>query len=73
MSRSSAQKSAIGSIGKQKKPEESPVFDPAKYVPKNVNVDDVTKLKECFDIFDYDKSGSVSGEELISAIRALGL
>lgn len=47
--------------GKQKKVEEPPVFDPAKFATKNVSVDDVTKLKECFDIFDYDKSGSVSG------------
>jgi Ca2+-binding EF-hand superfamily protein len=35
--------------------------------------DDVLKLKECFDIFDYDKSGSVSPEELTNSIRALGL
>lgn len=31
------------------------------------------RLKECFDIFDYDKSGNVSTEELATAIRALGL
>ena len=45
MSRSSAQKSAIASISKQKKPEEPPVFDPKNYVTKNANVDDVVKLK----------------------------
>lgn len=61
MSRSSAQKSVVMTQGKQKKVEEPPVFDPAKFATKNVSVDDVTKLKECFDIFDYDKSGSVSG------------
>jgi Ca2+-binding EF-hand superfamily protein len=31
------------------------------------------RLKECFDIFDYDKSGNVSTEELSTAIKALGL
>jgi Ca2+-binding EF-hand superfamily protein len=31
------------------------------------------RLKECFDIFDYDKSGEVSTEELSTAIKALGL
>jgi Ca2+-binding EF-hand superfamily protein len=35
--------------------------------------DDITRLKECFDIFDYDKSGNVSIEELATAIKALGL
>ena len=31
------------------------------------------KIKECFDIFDTDKSGSVSIEELVTTIKALGL
>lgn len=35
--------------------------------------DDVIKLKECFDIFDYSKNGTVSAEELATAITALGL
>jgi centrin-1 len=60
MSRSSAQKSVV-SIPK-KQPEGPPPFDPSKYATKNVTVDDVMKLKECFDVFDYDKSGNVSGE-----------
>ena len=34
---------------------------------------DVAKLKECFDIFDYDHSGNISPEELVNTIRALGL
>jgi hypothetical protein len=38
----------------------SPAFDPNVYATKNLPVDDVLKLKECFDIFDYDKSGNVS-------------
>ena len=56
-----------------KRQEGPPPFDPALYATKNISVDDVAKLKECFDIFDYDKSGNVSGDELITAIRALGL
>lgn len=70
MSRSSAQKSAV-SI--PKRPESPPAFNPHQYVTKNLNVDDVIKLKECFDVFDYDKSGSVSPDELVTAIKALGL
>lgn len=71
MSRSSAQKSAV-SIPK-KQPEGPPPFDPTKYTTKNLTADDVMKLKECFDVFDYDKSGNVSPDELTTAIRALGL
>ena len=33
----------------------------------------VAKLKECFDIFDYDGSGNISAEELVNTIRALGI
>ena len=50
-----------------------PSFDPSVYSTKNLPVDDVLRLKECFDIFDYDKSGNVSTEELSTAIKALGL
>lgn len=48
-------------------------FDPSSYATSNLPADDVAKLKECFDIFDYDKSGKVSTEELATAIKALGL
>ena len=46
-------------IQPQKAPQ-PPAFDPALYATKNLPVDDVVKLKECFDIFDYDKGGSIS-------------
>lgn len=36
-------------------------------------MDTVIKLKEVFDVFDYDGSGNVSADELINTIRALGL
>jgi Ca2+-binding EF-hand superfamily protein len=61
MSKSSAQKSISG-VSIPKKPEGPPPFDPQKYATKNLTVDDVQKLKECFDVFDYDKSGNVSAE-----------
>lgn len=60
-------------LSARKKEEGPPVFDPSLYATKNISADDVSKLKECFDIFDYDKSGNVSAEELVTAIRALGL
>ena len=48
-------------------------FDPKKYVNKNFKEEDVRKMKDCFDLFDYDHSGNVSPDELINTIRALGL
>ena len=48
-------------------------FDANKYVRKNLNAETVTKLKEVFDVFDYDGSGNISTEELINTIRALNL
>lgn len=48
-------------------------FDANKYVRKNLDAETVTKLKEVFDVFDYDGSGNVSTEELINTIRALNL
>lgn len=48
-------------------------FDANKYVKKGLDADTVTKLKEVFDVFDYDGSGNVSTEELINTIRALNL
>ena len=48
-------------------------FDPKKYAGKNLKEEDVMKMKECFDIFDYDHSGNISPDELINTIRALGI
>lgn len=33
----------------------------------------MARLKEVFDVFDYDGSGNVSTEELVNTIRALNL
>lgn len=48
-------------------------FDAAKYVKKGLDADTVGKLKEVFDVFDYDGSGNVSTEELVNTIRALNM
>ena len=48
-------------------------FDANKYVKKNLNAETVGKLKEVFNVFDYDGSGSISSEELINTIRALNM
>jgi len=48
-------------------------FDANKYAKKNLNAETVGKLKEVFDVFDYDGSGNISTEELINTIRALNL
>jgi Ca2+-binding EF-hand superfamily protein len=37
-------------------------FDATKYVKKGLDADTVGKLKEVFDVFDYDGSGNVSAE-----------
>lgn len=48
-------------------------FDASKYVKKGLDSETVTKLKEVFDVFDYDGSGQISIEELINTIKALKL
>ena len=47
--------------------------DFSKYVKKGVSQETVTRLKECFDIFDVDGSGEVTTLELKNAIVALGI
>lgn len=48
-------------------------FDPSKYVTKKLNADTICKLKEVFDVFDYDGSGNITTEELLNTIKALNL
>lgn len=48
-------------------------FDPKKYVTKNLNEETVVKLKEVFDVFDYDGSGNISVDELINTVKALNM
>ena len=44
---------------KNKNPPKSNI-DFQKWVKPGMSLDDVMKLKDCFDIFDYDHGGSVS-------------
>ena len=37
-----------------------PGFDPSKYVKQGLSAEDVIRIKECFDVFDYDRSGSIT-------------
>lgn len=48
-------------------------FEASKYVRKGLDAETVGKLKEVFDVFDYDGSGEISIEELINTIKALNL
>ena len=50
-----------------------PRFNAKEYVKDGATEQDVIALKECFDIFDTDKSGKLDLEELRNAIVALGL
>jgi centrin-1 len=48
-------------------------FDPAKYAKTGIPVATISKMKDCFDLFDRDGSGSMSPDELISGLMALGI
>ena len=48
-------------------------FDPTKYVKAGLDAETVSRLKEVFDVFDYDGSGAISTEELINTITALNM
>lgn len=48
-------------------------FDPTKYAKKNLTTDTVIKLKEVFDVFDYDGSGNITIEELVNTVKSLNL
>jgi Ca2+-binding EF-hand superfamily protein len=51
----------------------SKAFDPKKFVKAGLDEETVTRLKEVFDVFDYDGSGAVSTDELVNTITALNL
>ena len=54
-------------------PAKDPKFDPKAFATPNLKEEEVVKIKEIFDIFDYDKSGNISPQELKTAITALGM
>ena len=47
--------------------------DFSQYVKKGISQETVSRLKECFDIFDVDRSGEVTTLEFKNAILALGI
>ena len=48
------------------------VFDAADYVRPGLTEDDIEEIKEAFDLFDSDGSGTVEPRELKSAMVSLG-
>ena len=48
-------------------------FDASKYASKTMSVDTVNKMKEVFDLFDYDHSGQISVEEILNTVTALNM
>lgn len=48
-------------------------FNPSEYVNENLNEEDVMKIKQIFDVFDSDHSGSISPKEMQQAIRRLNM
>ncbi|OMJ83727.1 hypothetical protein SteCoe_15269 [Stentor coeruleus] len=55
----------------QKKAPAGP-FDPKDYVKPGINADEIQEIKEAFDLFDSDGSGTVEPGELKNAMVSLG-
>ena len=49
------------------------IFNPARYARPGLSEDEILEIKEAFDIFDDDKSGSIDISELKAAMANLGL
>ncbi len=65
-----SKKTALSSEPVEPKKEE---FSAKKQEINGLTDDDVLEIKEAFDIFDVDKSGSISKEELKQALKNLGI
>ncbi len=48
-------------------------FNPKIYEKNGLTEDEVMEIKEAFDLFDSDKSGEISTEELKAALKNLGI
>ena len=48
-------------------------FDPNIYVGPGFTIDDIIEVKEAFDVFDSDKSGTIDASELRSIMEEFGL
>jgi Ca2+-binding EF-hand superfamily protein len=50
-----------------------PKFDPHKYLDRpGLTVDEIEEIKEAFDLFDTDNSGTIDPKELKAAMQSLG-
>ena len=49
------------------------VFDPKKYEKNGLTEDEVLEIKEAFDLFDTDHSGTIDTDELKQALGNLGI
>ena len=49
------------------------VFDPKKYEKNGLTEDEVLEIKEAFDLFDTDHSGTIDTDELKQALSNLGI
>lgn len=47
-------------------------FDAKRYERPGLSIDEIEEIKEAFDLFDSDESGSISIKELTAAMRSLG-
>merc|ERR1712098_652398 len=61
-------KAGSGRRGKSDKPK----FDPRHFERPGVSLDEITEIKEAFDMFDKDSSGSIEPKELLEAMKKLG-
>merc|ERR1711964_347746 len=58
----------VGRGGKSDKPK----FDPRHFERPGVSLDEIEEIKEAFDMFDKDGSGSIEPKELMDAMKKLG-
>ena len=49
-----------------------PGFDAKRYERPGLSADEIEEIKEAFDLFDTDGSGSISVAELTAAMKSLG-
>ena len=63
---------AKGGKGNQKTQGKAEQFDAKKYERPGLSADEIEEIKEAFDIFDVDRSGAISVQELLNAMRSLG-
>lgn len=47
-------------------------FDAKKFERPGLSADEIEEIKEAFDLFDSDNSGSISVAELTAAMKSLG-